>query len=101
MGNDVTCKTVGIGNIYMRMFDGHVRTLTNVHHLPNLRNNLLSLEALEAQECKFSGADEGIKVTKGSMTILKEERSSNLYKMIGSVINDDASTATENDTTRL
>ena len=26
MRNDVVCKTIGIGNIRMRMFDGHVRT---------------------------------------------------------------------------
>ena len=30
MGNDAVCKTVSIGSIRMRMFDGHVRTLTNV-----------------------------------------------------------------------
>ena len=30
MGNDDVCKIVGIGNIRMRMFDGQVRTLTNV-----------------------------------------------------------------------
>jgi len=24
MGNNTVCKTIGIGNIYMRMFDGHV-----------------------------------------------------------------------------
>jgi len=71
MDNNVVCKTVGIGNIRMRMFDGHVRTLTNVRHVPDLRKNLLSLGSWEAQGCKFSGADGGIKVTKGSMTILK------------------------------
>jgi len=73
MGNDAVCKTVGIDNIRMRMFDGHMRTFTNVHHVPDLRKNLFSLEALKAQGCKFSGADKGIKVTKGSMIILKGE----------------------------
>jgi len=48
----------------MRMFDGQVRTLTNVHHIPYLSKNLFSLGALEAQGFKFSGADGGIKVTK-------------------------------------
>ena len=48
MGNDTLCKTVNIGNIHMRMFDGHVRTLTNVRYVPDLRKNLLSLGDLEA-----------------------------------------------------
>ena len=67
-----------------------------------VKKNLLSLGALEAQGCKFSGADGGIKVTKGSMIILKGERPANLYKMIGIVIVGDASATTEkNDTTRF
>jgi len=93
------CKTVGISNIHMRMFDGCVRTLTNIRHVLNLRKSLLSLGALKAQGCKFSGADRGIKVTKGSMTILKRERTVNSYKMKGSIIIGDASAATEEDGT--
>jgi len=48
MGNDVVCKIVDISNIHMGMFYGHVRTLLNVHHVPDLRENILSLEALKA-----------------------------------------------------
>jgi len=73
MGNDTMCKTVSIDNIRMKMFDGQVRILTNVRYVLNLKKNLLLLEALEARGYKFSGADEAIKVTKGSMTILKGE----------------------------
>jgi len=102
MGDDDVCKTIGIGNISMRMFDGHVRTLINVCHVLILKKNLLSLGALKAQKCKFSSVDGGIKITKGSIPILKGERTANLYKMIGSVIVGDASAATEKeDTTRL
>ena len=62
--------------------------------------NLLSLGALKAQGCKFTyGA---LKVTKGSMTVLKAECMVNLYKVIGSVVIGNASVATEKeDTTRL
>jgi len=41
MWNDTTCKTVGIGINRMKMFDGHVRTLKDVRHVPDLRKNLL------------------------------------------------------------
>jgi len=43
MGNNVVCKTVDIGNIRMRMFDGQTRAFTNVRHILDLRNNLVSL----------------------------------------------------------
>ena len=99
MGNNTVCKIVGIDNIPMRIFYGQVRTLTNVRHIPDLRKNLLSLEA---QGCKFSGADGGIKVTKGSTMILKGECTINLYKMIGSSIISDTSVAIEKeDATKL
>jgi len=51
MSNNVMYKIVGIGNICIRMFDGHARTLTNVHHI-HLRKNFLLLGALKAQGCK-------------------------------------------------
>jgi len=102
MGNDDVCKTLGIGNIHMRMFDRQVQTLKIVRHVPDLKKNLLSFGALEARGYKFSGADEGIKVIKGSMTILQRERIANLYKLTGSIIIGDASAATEKeDTTKL
>jgi len=49
----------------------------------------------------FSDADGGINVTKGSMMILKGERTTNLYNLTGNIIIGDASAATENDTIRL
>ena len=52
--NDDACKTVEIGNIYIKMFNGRVRTLKNVRHVPDLRKNLLSLGALKTQGYKFS-----------------------------------------------
>jgi len=93
MGNDTVCNTVGIDNIHMRIFDGQVRTLTNVRHILDLKRNLLSLRALEARGYKFSGADGGIKVTKGSIMILKGERTKNFYKLTRNIIIGDASAA--------
>jgi len=57
---------------------------------------------LEARRYKLSGADGAIKVTKGSMMILKSEQITNLYKLTGTIIIGDASVATEKeDTIRL
>ena len=58
--------------------------------------------ALKVRGYKFSGADGGIKVTNGSMIILKGEQTANLYKLTGSIIVSDALVAIEKeDTTRL
>jgi len=58
--------------------------------------------SFESLRYKFSGVDGGIKVTRGSMMILKGERTANLYKLIESIIISDATAATKKkDTTRL
>ena len=80
MQNDVAC--IEIGTICMKMFDRHVRTLKDVKHVSDLRKNILSLEALKAQGCKFSDTGGALKVIKGFMTVLKAKRMANLYKMI-------------------
>ena len=36
MGNNTTCKVVGVGSVKMRMFDGMVRALTDVRYVPGL-----------------------------------------------------------------
>ena len=48
---------------------------------------------------KFSGTDGAIKVTRGSMKILKGEQTTDLYKLTGSIIIGDASATTEKEDT--
>lgn len=43
MGNDATCKVIGIGTMKIRMSDGVVRTLGDIRHVQGLRKNLISL----------------------------------------------------------
>lgn len=47
MGNNSTCKIVGVGTIRIKMYDGVVRTLIGVRHNPNLKKNLISLGTLQ------------------------------------------------------
>ena len=42
MGNGAHCKITGIGNIRIKMFDGVVRTLCDVRHVPEVKKNLIS-----------------------------------------------------------
>jgi len=44
MGNDVACKTVGIGSVHMKIFDRHVRTLRDVRHVPDMRKTFSRCE---------------------------------------------------------
>ena len=47
MGNDVSCRVVQMGNIRVKMFDGGIRTLCDVRHVPDLRKNMISLGTLD------------------------------------------------------
>ena len=67
---------------------------------PEEKSSLIG--SLESQGYKFSGTDGVLKATKGSMTVLKGERTTNLYKVIESVVIGDASVATKKEnTTRI
>jgi len=41
--NDAACKTIRISSIRMKMFDGQVRTLKNMRHVPDPGTKHLSL----------------------------------------------------------
>jgi hypothetical protein len=45
MGNDISCKVVGIGSIRIKMFDGTIKILTDVRHVPDIRKNLILWES--------------------------------------------------------
>jgi hypothetical protein len=79
IGNDVTCKIVGIGTIRIRMHDGIVRTLTNVRHIPNLKKNLISLGTLDSFGYKYSDEGRVIRVCKGSLVVMKGNKVDGLY----------------------
>ena len=83
MGNNVTCKTVGIGSIRIKMYDGIVRTLTDVRYVPELRNNLISMGFLDNDGYKFAVQGGVMKISKGILVVMKENRVENLYKLEG------------------
>ena len=48
MGNDSTCKMMGIGSVQIKMFDWVIRKLNDVRYVPDLKKNLISLGVLDA-----------------------------------------------------
>ena len=71
MGNDVTCPVIGIGTVKIKIFDGVVRVLTNVRHVPDFRKNLISLGVLDDLGYLYSSKGGIMKITKGTLMVIK------------------------------
>jgi len=63
-----------------------VRTLSNVHHIPNLKRNLISLGTLESNESKYLAEDGVLKISKGALVLMKGEKHVSLYILQGSTV---------------
>ncbi|KAG8483097.1 hypothetical protein CXB51_022015 [Gossypium anomalum] len=53
IGNNASCKIAGVGTIKVKMFDGVVRTLSDVRHVPKLKRNLISLSTLNSKGYRY------------------------------------------------
>ena len=103
MGNDAVSQTVGIGSVRIRCHDGVVRILTDVRHVPDLRMNLISLGTLTSIGCKYSGEGNTLKITKGSLVVMRGHLNNGLYVLHGTTITGFArvSSFDDKDTTKL
>ena len=94
MGNNTTCKVVEVGSVKMRMFDGMVRTLTNVRNVPGLKKNLTSLGTLDKIGCRITCEGRVMKVARGSLVVMKGKMNGSLYALEGLIISDSANIST-------
>lgn len=106
MGDDAPYKIAGIGSIRIKMFDGVIRTLVDVRHVPGLKRNLISLSTLDLKRYKYSGEGEVLKVSKGALVVMKVDlKSANLYHLQGTTITGDVNVTSNkssvSDTTNL
>ena len=65
------------------MFDGVIRTLSNVRHVPELKKELTSLGVLDAFGHKFTSLRGALQVSRGALVVMKAQRTRNLYKLVG------------------
>ena len=86
MGDDRPCKVEGIGTVRIKMFDGIVRELKKVRYVSQVKKNLISVGTLEALGHGVSIRDGVLKMTRGSMVVLKGVRRNNLYYLMGSTV---------------
>jgi hypothetical protein len=85
MGNDFSCKIVGVGRVWMKMHDGSIRALTDVRHVPEIINNLISLGVLDYVGYKCTTQGGVLNVSKGILVVMKENRIENLYHIEGRI----------------
>jgi len=82
---------------------GMVQELKEVGYVPQLKRNLISVGALKSLGLEVSIKDGVLKMTKGSMVVLKGVRRNNLYYLKGSTVTGQVATSTDtdDDSTRL
>ncbi|KAG8503402.1 hypothetical protein CXB51_001378 [Gossypium anomalum] len=106
IGNNASCKIAGVGIIKVKMFDGVVRTLSDVRHVPELKRNLISLSTLDSKGYRYTAESGVLKISKGSLVVMKGQRkTAKLYVLQGSTITGDAAIASsslsDDDITKL
>ena len=86
MGNDATCIIIGMGTIKIKMSNSVVRTLEEVRHIPDMRNNLILLGTLDSKGYSYKSENGIMKVSKGAMVVMTGQKiSSNVYKLRSNV----------------
>ncbi|KAG8477010.1 hypothetical protein CXB51_030151 [Gossypium anomalum] len=106
MGNNTSCKIAGVGTIKVKMFDGVVRTLSDVRHVLELKRNLISLSTLDSKGYRYTAESGVLKISKGSLVVMKGQRKiAKLYVLQGSTVTGDAAVASsslsDDDITKL
>ncbi|KAG8482658.1 hypothetical protein CXB51_023976 [Gossypium anomalum] len=106
MGNNASCKIAGVGTIKVKMFDGVVRTLSDVRYVPELKRNLISLSTLDSKGYRYTAESGVLKISKGSLVVMKGQRkTAKLYVLQGSTVTGDAvvasSSLSDDDITKL
>ncbi|KAL0373808.1 UNVERIFIED_CONTAM: Retrovirus-related Pol polyprotein from transposon TNT 1-94 [Sesamum radiatum] len=89
LGDDRCCSIVGIGDVRIKMYDGTVRTLCYVRHIPQLKKNLIFLGTLHKNGFipKADEDRETIRIVKGAFTVMKGKiTAGNIYKLLGSTV---------------
>ena len=96
MGNNAPCKSIGIGSIQIKMHDGIVRTLTKVHHVLELKKNLVFVGVMDSKGffCWIEGGVMQIR-RKGKFMVIQGTKQGNLHILQGSTMASSVSTISQ------
>jgi hypothetical protein len=81
----------------MKMFDGSVKILIDVRHVPELSKNLISLGVLDTRRYKSIVQGRVMKVYKGILMVTKVKKVGNLFWLEGRTKSDHATVVYNND----
>ncbi|KAG8482610.1 hypothetical protein CXB51_024194 [Gossypium anomalum] len=81
MGNNASCKIAGVGTIKVKMFDGVVRTLSDVRNVPELKRNLISLSILDSKGYRYPAKSEGSTITGDALVSSSPLSNDNITKL--------------------
>ena len=79
------------------MFEGMIRELKEVRYVSQLKRNLILVGALKTLSLEVSIKDAILKMTKGSMVVLKGIRQNNLYYLKCNTVTGQVATFTDTD----
>ena len=96
MGNDSSCRVVGRGLIRLKMFDGMIRELRDVRHVPDLKRNLISLGMLDKIGYLVKLESGSLKFMKGSMVVMKGNMNNHLYVLQGLAVTGNVAVSNQN-----
>ncbi|KAH9686815.1 hypothetical protein KPL70_014523 [Citrus sinensis] len=74
---------VGIGTVSLKMYDGMVKELTQVRHVPELKRNLISIGMLDQTGYVIKAKNGTLKVIRGSIVIMKGTKQNGSYVLNG------------------
>ena len=74
LGNGGKMKVEGIGSVKMKLYDGAIRTFSNVRFVPSVVVNIISIWEMTSQRYKYVGSKWGCKVYKGRHLVLQGQK---------------------------
>jgi len=76
----------GIGTIRIKMFDDVLKKLSKVRYVSQMKKSIISVGAVESKGLKGTLENGNLKVTKGSMVVMKGIKNRNLYYLKSSTV---------------
>ena len=82
-------KLFHLSRVKLKLKDGRIRTLPRVLHIPNLARNLISIGNMDVVGVNTVCGDDGCKMVRGSMVLMRGVWYGTLYKLLGKTIIDE------------
>ena len=79
LGDNKPYKIVGMCKVLVKQHTGNQWILKEVRHVPDLKQNLISIGHLGGEVCVTTFTDKAWNVTKGALVIAKGEKVGTLY----------------------